>query len=612
MKKELIILQKNRQSDFFHAVSRSFTQFLIPIFFIFLNLTLYCQPSGNVWTTKSYYKKFPYSSNLDCSNDSWKLVMYDEFNGTNVNFNMWKSHNGDTSLVSRTKNLPALILDENLEVSNGTIKIYAKKEQNTFQDSLFEYSTGFLWSKESYTPKYGKFEAKIKVVAVSGLRSAFWTWGGHEIDIIEYLGNKPKQYTSDLHHGDGNHYSEPIKNKPNSNTNYSTGFFIYAVEWSPHKIEWFVNNVSVRKIYRYQYYNYFGIYKNVTCSSNYNSGYFRKNLLFGDNYQYVILNLAVEDDGKSGFLDDNDLPTYMEVDYVRIYQKSPQQPGFRDLCDGEIAGNEEICFSGIETYSFEGDYDSVTWLISNNLNLVGTTTNSITVSPKSSGFSTGWVKATVDFIHAPCSTKTYTKTLHTGQLITGTINQGSPQYSSQSLTTVNFITQNTSNPSTTFNVDLNNLSNPFHWQITSGNGTIGGTNWNPQLITIPSNSNSLSCEISTTTDCGVIARTVAFVPTSGWYRIGPNPTNGLVSINAIDDFEVMHTDEFGEIAATVIKPQFEKAIIYNFNTGEQVFSQQATQPLKSMYLNIDHLPKGRYVLKVINGTINSTYQILKE
>jgi hypothetical protein len=66
--------------------------------------------------------------------------------------------------------------------------------------------------------------------------------------------------------------------------------------------------------------------------------------------------------------------------------------------------------------------------------------------------------------------------LYAGQLISGTVNQTNPIYLSQPLQTVNFITAPSGNSYTTFNVDLDNTTVNYNWQITSGNGTIGGSN----------------------------------------------------------------------------------------------------------------------------------------
>lgn len=225
---------------------------------------------------------------------------------------------------------------------------------------------------------------------------------------------------------------------------------------------------SVRTFYRYQHKNRpLGIIQHeVKCNNSYSSGTFRENLAMGDIPMRIIANLSVQNNQRStGLLDSTIFPKKMEIEFIRVYQKQIQ-PDRYDLCGGDISGSEEICSGGQEVYTFNGDYDTIVWTTSSNLNSI-TNLNSVTISPIGTSFSAGWIKAMVKFAHTPCSIKTYTKTLHGGgQSITGTINQSSPNYFSQPLQTLNFITKNTNNTFTTFNVDLDNLTNTYNWQIT--------------------------------------------------------------------------------------------------------------------------------------------------
>jgi beta-glucanase (GH16 family) len=571
------------------------------------------------WTPWQTYSTFP-SSNLDCSNQSWKLVYYDEFEGTAINTSDWYTFSPDGGVnCSGTDNcfwarargggnFWGLFMDDNVEVDNGMLKLHVKKEPNTWFGVNFNYSAGVIWAKQDF--QYGKFEARIKMHKGGGFFPAFWLTSSTEMDIIEYPGGKtPKKYGITLW-GQGSTISD-IHQVTDVNGNvidFSQGFHVYSAEWTPHKAEFFVDGYLVREFYRYQRKLPIGV-QGVDCDTYQSSGKFRESLVMSDASKAIVFNTSVMfDEDKYGAIKDSDFPSTMEVDYIRVYQKTPQQ-GKYDLCGGTIEGLDDICYGGQETYTFSGDYSNVTWTTSSNLNIIGTTANTVTVSPTTTGFSTGWIKATVDFIHAPCSTKTFIKNVQTGELINGTINLNN---SSQPLQTVNFISGNSGNSYTTFNVDLDNTANTYNWQITSGNGTIGGTNWNPQLITIPPNSTSLSCEISTTTDCGIIARTVAFVISSGWYRISPNPANNYLNIATIADYEVEHSSDTGELTKTLIQPSFSKVTLFNFYTAEQVFEQNAFQPIKQMTVDIGHLPKGKYLLKITNELNTSTHQIIIE
>ena len=592
-----------------------------------------------MWNNAQYNGNFP-QSKLDCSNESWKLVFYDEFDGNSIDVTKWftyrpTSNGTDNSAYSRGINdgeFKGLFVDSNVEVDNGKLKLHVKKETTTWFGETFGYSAAIINSKYNHQYKYGKFEARIKMHKGGGFFPAFWLFNGYEIDIIEYKGiMDAKKFPATLHrywtdNGVSLHKQDPysIKRVNGNRVDFSQNFHIYAVEWSPHKIDWFVDGNLVRTVYRYrqdkQKIKYidgnayiYSIKEYVDCDNYQNITPIDESKVMGDAPLNIILNTSINDNPvKFGTIDDNDFPSFMEIDYVRVYQKVPQT-GKYDLCGGTIDGLEEICFGGQETYTFNGDLDNITWTTSTNFNIINTSSNSIIVSPTNNGFSTGWVKATVDFVHAPCSTKTYTKTLYAGNLITGTINQSTPVYSSQTLQTVNFITANTGNTFTTFNVELDNPTNTYDWQITSGNGSIGGTNWNPQLITIPPNSTSLSYEISTTTDCGNISRTVAFVPTSGWYRISPNPASDFIQIQAVDDFEVLHSDENGNLTNTIIRPQIQKVELYELHSETKILETNSNTPQKILSLDIGNISKGNYILRIYdenNFIIN--YNILIE
>jgi hypothetical protein len=52
--------------------------------------------------------------------------------------------------------------------------------------------------------------------------------------------------------------------------------------------------------------------------------------------------------------------------------------------------------------------------------------------------------------------------------------------------------------------------------------------------------------------------------------------------------------------------------LYNFETGEQVYSQESIEPIKFMTMDIAHIPKGKYILQIKNEEITFTHQIIIE
>ena len=163
-----------------------------------------------------------------------------------------------------------------------------------------------------------------------------------------------------------------------------------------------------------------------------------------------------------------------------------------------------------------------------------------------------------------------------------------------------------------FSDEFDNPTNNYTWQLSSGNAAFGNPSANPQWVQITSGSSSASFNISTSTDCGNISRTVAFVHTGGWYRISPNPSSNYIYIEAEEDYEIEYSDDNGELTTQLIQPSFSKVTLHNFNSGEQILEQNAYQPVKNMTLDISHLPAGQYVLNIENEHNISTHQIMIE
>mgnify|MGYP000041209955 CR=1 FL=1 len=52
--------------------------------------------------------------------------------------------------------------------------------------------------------------------------------------------------------------------------------------------------------------------------------------------------------------------------------------------------------------------------------------------------------------------------------------------------------------------------------------------------------------------------------------------------------------------------------LYSFETGEQVFEQNAYQPVENMTLDIGHLSVGQYILHIKNEHNTIIHQIMME
>ena len=186
---------------------------------------------------------------------------------------------------------------DNVIVSNGTLKITAKKESF----GGFNYTSTRMLTKNKFSAKYGKIEARIKLPSGVGTWPAFWMLGNNidavswpacgEIDIMEHKGSDENRIYGTLHHpghsgGNGDGRTTMIANA-------TTSFNVYAVEWTAALFKFSVNG------------NVFYTFNNTSA------------LPFNQNF-FIILNFAMGGTF-GGPVDAAFSSAVLEVDYVRVY-----------------------------------------------------------------------------------------------------------------------------------------------------------------------------------------------------------------------------------------------------------------------------------------------------
>jgi beta-glucanase (GH16 family) len=194
---------------------------------------------------------------------------------------------------------------DNANVSNGTLKIVARKEEYTFAGSTKNYTSARLNSKFNFT--YGKIDVKAKLPTGVGTWPAIWTLGSNyntvgwpvcgEIDIMEHWGVNPTIISSAVHTVACSGDCPDVKVGERVLSDYATAFHIYSVEWTVDAIKFYLDNQLL--------YSYDPLVKTDD------------NWPF-TNDQFILLNVAM---GGSWFDIDPDFSeSVMEIDYVRVYQ----------------------------------------------------------------------------------------------------------------------------------------------------------------------------------------------------------------------------------------------------------------------------------------------------
>lgn len=239
----------------------------------------------------------------------YTIVWQDEFDGQELDESKWEYQLGDGSQYGLWRwgnNEDQYYRKENVSIVNGVLRIKAIREDF----ANYQFTSARIRSLGKGDFKYGKIEASIRMANTGGLWHAFWMLPSHpnsswpisgEIDIMEYVGNSPNEVLNTIHFADqaGNHNQSgaptPIQ--------FDNAFHLYSVEWDENKITWFRDSLETYSVLR-------------------SSEVLNKTWPFDAEF-HLLLNTAVGGN-LGGSIDVQGLqkPKYMEVDFVRVYQKN--------------------------------------------------------------------------------------------------------------------------------------------------------------------------------------------------------------------------------------------------------------------------------------------------
>jgi len=244
------------------------------------------------------------------SSSAKTLVFADEFeNDGAIDPEKWKAETAPPNNGSWWNGEKQHYTDrlDNVYVSDGTLKIVAKKEPYSFGGSSKNYTSARLNSTYSFT--YGRMEVKAKLPEGMGTWPAIWTLGSNittvgwpkcgEIDLMEHWGHRPTYVSSAIHTEacSGVTNCQNAKIGETAVSDYASAFHVYAMEWTSEAIHFYLDD---QLLYTY----------NPTPKT-------AENWPFTQN-QFILLNVAM---GGSWFDIDPDFEeSVMEIDYVRVYE----------------------------------------------------------------------------------------------------------------------------------------------------------------------------------------------------------------------------------------------------------------------------------------------------
>ncbi len=225
---------------------------------------------------------------------AWEPTFVDNFWGNSLESEAWTS--GGANLFRRS----SYYHSDAVQVKDGKLELKAINQPEADRP----YLSGRVSTQGIFAQKYGYFEMRAKVPAGDGYWPAFWLlpetgkWTS-EIDISEFLGNRPASILYAYHH------SNTLKNENSRHVPVfkplSESFNTYAVNWSPDRIDYIFNGTVMHSI---------------TDSDA---------IAKSDTPMYVILNLALAN-GNTGFISNINRETNFNskyiIDYVRVFKES--------------------------------------------------------------------------------------------------------------------------------------------------------------------------------------------------------------------------------------------------------------------------------------------------
>ena len=254
-----------------------------------------------------------------------ELVWSDDFDGTTIDPTKWDVFTGNYGTPKRVQ----IYSDapENVRVENGALILKATLEDGQWYSGMVSTNdvqepNNSRFARGNLGWTFGRFEIRARVPHATGMWPALWMrpinneYGGGwplngEIDILEYIGpnHNPQNPNAPINELIANaHWQQNGRRRqrsghfdlggPQAAAAFVSQWHTYAVEWTPHRLEYFVDGRSVHVI------------ENWTSDTG-GIGPFDQNF-------DIIINLQVG--GWAGNPVPSSAGSQMEIDWVRVYQ----------------------------------------------------------------------------------------------------------------------------------------------------------------------------------------------------------------------------------------------------------------------------------------------------
>jgi beta-glucanase (GH16 family) len=212
---------------------------------------------------------------------------------------------------------------DNSAVEKGLLEIRARNENGRWTSARLKTQHKAQWT-------YGYFEIRAKLPRGRGTWPAIWMlpsadrygpWPhSGEIDIMEHVGHDQDRVHTTAHTGAFNHTKNTQKTESVIVKNASEKFHVYAMEWNPAYIRWYIDG---KALFRFDKPGTGGAAAGEESSGKTAAEVEKtgRELWPFDIPFYLILNIAIGGSwgGQQG-IDPGLQEAVMQIDYVRVYQ----------------------------------------------------------------------------------------------------------------------------------------------------------------------------------------------------------------------------------------------------------------------------------------------------
>lgn len=248
----------------------------------------------------------------------WRLVWQDEFTGAagaRPDPGRWVYDRGGEPQWGNREWQYYTDRPENVSLDGrGHLVISARRERlpgmAPCEDGPCDVTSGRITTLGAFAQTFGRFEARMKIPAGQGLWPAFWMLGADidahpwpangEIDVMESVADDPGTVYGSAH---GPGFVDPGLSEGYQlpgGARLADDFHTYAVEWTPARIDWFLDDTR-----------YYSITRSAMKPG--------ETWVF-DHPFYLLLNLAVGGTWPGSPDDSTAFPADLLIEHVRVYR----------------------------------------------------------------------------------------------------------------------------------------------------------------------------------------------------------------------------------------------------------------------------------------------------